>query len=483
MRVTQLGSDVDQLDDATNAPVVFDSEDAPADPAVLAQFERGVRDTDLAARPVVLPDFHHKSDMEMPSSIAVATRDTIRPVFTSSSVNCGMALLALDLEAPAPADVERFFRRVRDRFPYPPTKRRDLTVDEVVRAAIEGGAFAAERYGLPADELERVEHDGRLDVDEHGGADAIRRRLPRMTWQLSRMRFGTIGPSNHFIEMQAVEEILDPHAAAVLGVREGQVTLQYHGGGGVLASQVGRLFGRRQKMSRQHQMIMGLQKPQFHLLSARSIAELKLRKALYFSGDCPPVPRHTAEGERFMLANAVAMNYGFAFRLATYAELRRIADETFGPTDSRLVVDSPHNSIYEEEVGGQTAVVHRHNSCRAFPASAMRPGTAFAEVGQALLVPGTSRTSSYLCVADEGSSASLHSACHGTGTMIDRARDLGISDDHPAGHRTLRFRYSDAAPTEVSHLDDRGIDQGMDILIRHRLVRPVARMRPMGVLN
>jgi tRNA-splicing ligase RtcB len=483
MRMTQIGPDVRPGEEERNAPLVFDSDEAPAEPAVLAEFARGVRHADLAARPVVLPDFHHKSDMEMPSSIAVATLDTIRPVFTSSSVNCGMALLAMDLEPPAPADIERFFRRVRDRFPYPPTRRRDLTVDEVVRAAVEGGAFAVDRYGLPADELERVEHDGRLDVDEHGGADAIRRRLPNMTWQLSRMRFGTIGPSNHFIEMQAVEEILDPHAAAVLGVREGQVTVQYHGGGGVLASQVGRLFGRRTKMSRQHQLIMGLQKPPFHLLSARSLAELKLRRALYFSGDCPPVPRHSAEGERFMLANAVAMNYGFAFRLATYAEIRRIADEMFGDTASRLIVDSPHNSIYEEEVGGESAVVHRHNSCRAFPASGMRPGTAFGEVGQALLVPGTSRTSSYLCVADEGAAASLHSACHGTGTMIDRAHDLGISREHPAGHRTLRFRYSDADPTEVPHLDDRGINQGLDILVRHRLVRPVARMRPMGVLN
>ena len=47
-----------------------------------------------------------------------------------------------------------------------------------------------------------------------------------------------------------------------------------------------------------------------------------------------------------MLANAAAMNYGFAFRLATYAGLRRIARDVFGGSGGRLVVDSPHNSIY-----------------------------------------------------------------------------------------------------------------------------------------
>jgi len=48
-------------------PRVFESEAAPADPAVLDQLAKGVAGADLAAPPVVLPDFHHKHDMEMPS--------------------------------------------------------------------------------------------------------------------------------------------------------------------------------------------------------------------------------------------------------------------------------------------------------------------------------------------------------------------------------------------------------------------------------
>ena len=112
---------------------VFDSADLPADGAAIDSLRAGVAGADLAAPPVVLPDFHHKGDKEMPSSIAVATEGTIRPTYTSASVNCGMALVALDVERPGAAEIADFYQRVRARYPYPPTYRRDLTPAEVVR--------------------------------------------------------------------------------------------------------------------------------------------------------------------------------------------------------------------------------------------------------------------------------------------------------------------------------------------------------------
>ena len=76
--------------------------------------------------------------------------------------------------------------------------------------------------------------------------------------------------------------------------------------------------------------------------------------------------------------------------------------------------------------------------------------------------------------------AALFSACHGAGTIIDSFADRGISTDDPLGRTTLRFRYDDAAPRVVHHLDDRGVDEALSILVRNGLVRPVARMRPSG---
>ncbi len=251
----------------------------------------------------------------------------------------------------------------------------------------------------------------------------------------------------------------------------------------MLAGEVGRMFGRRRDYPRIHRMQMAIEKPRVHLATARSMQELRTRWRLYFSGGCPAVPRHSSEGERMMLANAAAMNYGFAFRLATYASLRRIADQVFGPSGSRLVVDSPHNSIYEEQVAGQTALVHRHNSCRAYPAELMAENPVFGRTGQAVLLPGTNRTSSYLCVAGGRSDTSLHSACHGAGTMVSDLVARGRSGADPGGRSTLKFSYSDAAPEELDHYDDQGVDEALGILVRHGLVRPVARMRPFAGLN
>ncbi|MEP7018149.1 MAG: RtcB family protein [Actinomycetota bacterium] len=431
----------------------------------------------------MLPDFHHKSNMEMPSSIAVATRGTIRPTFTSSSVNCGMALIALDGDRPSEEAIASFYRAVRERYPYPTKGRRDLSYREVRDAAVQGGEFAVDRYGVRAEELERVEEGGRLDLDRWGGGARLMKEMPALTWQLARLRFGTVGPTNHFVELQQVEEIYDQEAATQLGICEGQMTIQYHAGGGVLTGEIGHLFARRKESARIMRAAMAVQKPLYHMGSARSIAQLRERMRLFFTQACPPVELDSEDGQRLMLANAAAMNYGYAFRLATYAALRTLAVQMFGGEPGRLIVDSPHNSVYEEEVAGQQAVVHRHNSCRAYGPDRMPAGTTFAVTGQAVLLPGTHRTSSYLAVAGEGSAHSLHSACHGAGTVIDQFERSGASQVDPSGRSTLRFRYSDAAPTRAAHLDDAGVNAAMSVLTNHRIVRPIARMRPMAVLH
>jgi len=462
---------------------VFDSAASPADPVALHALRLAADSADLAAPAVVLPDFHFKADKEMPSSIAVATRETIRPTFTCCSLNCGMALVALDLERPRREAISDFYTRVRARLPFPPTYRRDLSVDEVVRAAADGALFAVDKFGVDPVTTLRMEHRGRIDADSYGGVERIRRELPWSVAQLSRIRFGTIGRSNHFIELQEVEEIFDREAAALLGVEAGQVTLQYHGGGGSLPGELGVLFGRRKRFPRALRIQMALQKPLYHLMSARSLDELKRRRALYFSGGFPPVERAGPEGERLMLSNVMAMNYGFAFRLAAYSILTRLAGESFGRVGARLVVDSPHNSIYEEEVGGAQAIVHRHNAARAYPASRMAGHPLFGRIGQPLLLPGTNRTSSFLCVAGEGARRSLYSAPHGAGSNIKSFVERGLSRSDPQKRVTLRFDYAGNGPLDVEQLDDLGIDDTLSVLMSHDIVRPVARLRPFAVLN
>ena len=462
---------------------VFEVDDLQPDPAALERLTEEVRDADLAAPAVVMPDFHQEANMEVPCSIAVATRETIRPTVSNAAVNCGMALVTLDAGRPSSGAVDAFFRRIRDRMPYPTGYRRDLSNKDLLRAATEGSSFAVDRYDVDPAELDRVEEAGALDLEPFGGAERVKRELPVLTRQLSRMQFATIGPSNHFIELQEVEEILDPVAAELLGIAPHQITIQYHAGGGVLTGLIGRMFGRRLDYPRKHRAIMALQKPLQHLATARSFDELRLRRALYFAPGAPPIPRHGTEGDRVMLANAAAMNYGFAYRLAVYANLRQIAAETLGAAGSHLVVDSPHDTLYEEEIDGAPAIVHRYKTSRAYPAHRMAHHPIFGRTGQPILLPGTNRTSSYLCVADDGAAESLYSTCHGTGAIIADFARRGISAEDPLDRSTSRYRYDDGAPVSVPHLDDRGVDGALEILTRHRIARPVARLRPFAVLT
>ncbi len=463
-------------------PRIFDSRDHPVRLDSLALLNKGIKDVDLAGPPAILPDFYHKRLMEMPSSIAVATRETIRPIFTSAALNCGMALVGLDIDKPDEAAIRHFYDQVRATYPYPPNYRPVLSAGEVIRCAVEGAGFAVDRYDLDPAELDRIEEGGRIGVESYGGVPRVRSELSWMATHLSRIRFGTVGPSTHFVELQQVEEVFDPEAARKLGVQLGQITLQYHGGDGVLNIQMGARFGRRLAGSRAMRAVMAVQKPAYQLASVRSMRQLRERMRLYFSGGCPPVLRNSDEGERLMLANAVAMNYGFAYRQATYSALRNLARQSFGAT-MRLIVDSPHNTIYDEEIGGAPAVVHRHNSARAFPASKMRGHRVFASTGMPLLLPGTNRTSSYLCVAAEGAGQSLFSASHGTGSIITDFARRGLSGPDPQGHTTIKFGYKDQSPAVVPHLDDNGVNEGLRILAGNQLVRPVARLRPFAVLS
>ena len=298
---------------------------------------------------------------------------------------------------------------------------------------------------------------------------------------MSRLRFGGIGPSTHFLELQEVEEILDPAAAAELGIHAGQVTVQFHNGGGVLTGQLGALYARRKSASRMLRAEMSVQKPLTHLLTPRS--GLRQRLAAYFTEGCPSVPVDGDDGRRVLLATRLAMNYGFAYRMATYAALRRMASSAFGATAS-LVVDSPHNSIYEEEVGGTQAFVHRHNACRAYPAALMKdhPG-----LRQDRAAAAAARHQPHLVVPVRASRTpphrSLYTACHGSGSIISAFERSGRSGPDPLGRTTARYRYDGTAPAEVPHLDDRGVNEALGILTGHGLVRPVARMRPFAVLT
>ena len=67
--------------------------------------------------------------------------------------------------------------------------------------------------------------------------------------------------------------------------------------------------------------------------------------------------------------------------------------------------------------------------------------------------------------------------------MIDDFVARGLSTQDPGRRTTLGYNYRGSAPELVPQLDDRGVDEALGILRGHGIARPVARMRPIAVLN
>lgn len=102
---------------------------------------------------------------------------------------------------------------------------------ELEQVLLGGARYAVERgYGAYRD-LQRCEDQGAV-----GGADAAQVNPRAMQRGLGQV--GSLGSGNHFLEVQAVEKVHDPRAAAAFGLREGQVCVMIHCGSRGLGHQI-----------------------------------------------------------------------------------------------------------------------------------------------------------------------------------------------------------------------------------------------------
>ncbi len=449
------------------------------DPAVTRLLERLSRSGLLALPPVALPDVHIKPRLETPSSTVTATRDTLVPGLTSPSPNCGMALVATALgeDDLNEGRLDALFRRLA--LELDPDRRApvidDAALDEILLHGASAITHRASRFTDAA-----IENRGRAFSPVEATADraAILAGVPSEFRPLARLEFGLIGRGNHFLEVQIVDEVLDSTTAAVWGLSVGQVMVMYHVDSGHLGAIVGRMFAHRRKNSLRGRLIEWRVKVRYHFGEARPA----WRWLRYFAPRrWLPIRADSDEGRRCRWALGAATNYAFAGRATVFEELGRALGEVWGEkvVRLRLLYDAPHNTIWRERIGDDSLWVHRHNSVRVTPPSRLPADSPYRESGHPVLLPGTERTSSYLCAGGEGAAKSLHSAGHGAGHTVQAlSRDL----DGPARF-TRVYRYG-GLPVELRpHLSDAGVDAVRHALAAHDIARPVVRLRPVAVLK
>jgi tRNA-splicing ligase RtcB (3'-phosphate/5'-hydroxy nucleic acid ligase) len=341
-----------------------------------------------------------------------------------------------------------------------------LTPSEVDAVLRQGSTFPIAR-GAGWDE------DAELTEDEGTLPNAKPEFVSERAKERGAGQLGSLGAGNHFLEVQVVDRVTNPHTASALNVFEGQVCVMVHSGS--------RGIG--------HQICTD------HLRAIDRLAHEFDYEPPDRQLACVPL-KHEAARE-YLGAMDAAGNFARANR-QVLAECARSAFEAIFSSSPKslgmsLVYDISHNlaKIEEHEVGGQTRklCVHRKGATRAFgPNHPDIPGR-YGKVGQPVVVPGSMGTHSFLLTGTgKAGDLSFASTCHGAGRAMSRTQakkqmsGQALKKDLEAqgivlAHSRLKLLSEEApyAYKEASEVVEACEGAGLS--------KVVARLRPIGVVK
>jgi tRNA-splicing ligase RtcB len=374
---------------------------------------------------VLNPDAHR--GYGAPIGCVMASPSHIYPGPVGFDIKCSMSLLSLAL--PEEAIVERPVRRaiiraITERVPTGMgrgqrhvSKGRPVDLELGRRVVTEGASEAVcEALGIPPEWAERCEdafhrgHDGTVDAlaERFALHLATERKPGRIESKLTQL--GSYGGGNHFGECEVVHLTDDEDArrvAEVFGLQDGQVAFLSHCGS--------RGFG--------HQMAMG----QFRALQSKFATwGIPLpgedRELVY-------APLGTPEADAYIDDMSLGANFATVNHLLINALVLEAFQEVLPGLGGRLVYFISHNIARQERIGKKRMWVHRKGATRAFPAG--HPdlrGTAFADVGHPILLPGDPISGSAVMVAEAGVKKSCYSVNHGAGRLLGRKQAMRTLD-------------------------------------------------------
>lgn len=445
MSVTRLDSLVHRLDDARSklsnphgVPVtLFANRDVPIELEAVEQalgfvdLQGTIEDTWAAERAgkigpfwgdaagrlervVLTPDLHRGGGI--PVGTVAEARGFVVPQAVGNDVCCGMRMLVTDITrdelAPHLDQLHRplravFFGGKRD-IPMSP-RQREALLREGLWGLFEtrddnAGTGIWRHYDARSQEadLARVHFQGVLPTrDVFAFADYI---ASSGAIDARDSQIGSIGGGNHFVELQAIEEILDGTTAHAWGVSEGKIAIMAHSGSVGLGHPVGGFF----------------------LDRARALYPRELPHPDHGFYVLPTRGPHAALAARYLDAMRNAANFAFGNRLLLGLMAVRVLSEVLGrEIEARLIYDAPHNLIWEDERAG--VHLHRKGACPALGGDPSLAASPFRYTGHPVIIPGSMGASSYL-LAGTGNDAALCSACHGAGRSLSRGKSRHVDE-------------------------------------------------------
>jgi tRNA-splicing ligase RtcB len=393
----------------------------------------------------------------------------ISPGGVGYDINCGVRLIRTNITADeARPLMERLVDRLFANVPCGVGKggRIKFKRPELMKLMEEGVAYVLKR-GLGWDsDLAATEANGCI---KQARPDYVTDHA----YERGNDQCGTLGSGNHFMEVQIVDQVDDPVAAAAFGLELGNLTVMIHSGSRGLGYQVcedalKELRGVPEKY--------GITLPDRQLI-------------------CAPV--RSPEGERYLGAMRAAANFAWCNRQIMTHLARETLAEVFGrPAEQlgmHLVYDVAHNIAKMEpyEVNGERKMlcVHRKGATRAFPAGHPELPPQYQAVGQPVLVPGDMGRFSYVLVGrQEAMDQTFGSCCHGAGRQMSRGAAIRAAKGRSIADELLQHGVIARARGRTG-LDEEQPDaykdvlQVVDVLHNAGISTRVARLRPLGVIK
>jgi tRNA-splicing ligase RtcB len=319
----------------------------------------------------------------------------VSPGGVGFDISCGVRLLAsgLDRDTLAPR-LEALMDRLAAAIPRGMGRGAVWALDgraELDRVLLGGSRYAVEQGRGVARDLARCEDYGAVaDADpDQVGSRAVERGLGQV---------GSLGSGNHFLEVQAVEEVFDERVATAFGLRAGQVCVMIHCGSRGLGHQI----------CTDHVRVMDQAMTGYGI----TVPDRQLACA----------PARSREGRAYLGAMAAAANYARANRQVLGEAARRAFRAVTG-VGLDLVYDVSHNlaKLETHSVDGVRLrlCVHRKGATRALPPGHPDLPPDLRGAGQPVLVPGSMGTASYVLTGVVGAPA-FASTCHGAGRVRSR---------------------------------------------------------------
>jgi tRNA-splicing ligase RtcB len=274
-----------------------------------------------------------------------------------------------------------------------------LTLDELDQVLLGGARWAVEHGWGDSEELARVEEQGCMKGADPGKVS--RRARERQLGEV-----GTLGSGNHYLELQAVDEIFDGTAARAFRLEPGGLLATIHCGSRGLGHQIGTDYLQRLLPVAARQ---GIALPDRELSCARI---------------------ESPEGRDYLGAMRAGINCALANRQVIGELVRRVFERHFPQATLRLLYDVSHNTCKAEKhvVDGveRLLYVHRKGATRAFGPGHPELPEEYRTVGQPVLIGGTMGTASFVLVGTEESERrAFSSSCHGAGRRMSRTQAKG----------------------------------------------------------